>query len=196
MRPAFALFVTVVFYRILAGYFGSEHSWLLNFSPLAAIALCGPLIFPRRVALLLPLGMLLASDIVLNARFGVAPVSVEMLARYVPLALIAWLGLHLQQRRGVGLFLSASVMGSTAFYLVTNTISWMTNPGYTKTLAGLWQALTVGLPGYPPTWMFFRNSLISDSCFAMAFLGCLAFAAHAKTAAGSVGHDTEKSIGA
>jgi hypothetical protein len=32
------------------------------------------------------------------------------------------------------------------------------------------QALTTGLPGYPPTWTFFRNSLIGDLLFAAFFI--------------------------
>jgi hypothetical protein len=127
MIPAFTLFVAAVLYRILAGC-GSEHSWLLNFSPVAAIALCGPLIFPRRVALLLPLVLLLASDIVLNAHFGAALVTAEMLVRYGALVLITLLGLCLRECRRVGTFLLASVAGSTTFYLITNTVSWLTGP--------------------------------------------------------------------
>ena len=176
MIPALILFVAVVLYRIFAGYLGAEHSWLLNFSPVAAIALCGPVIFPRRVALILPLAILLASDIILNAKFSEALVSREMLARYLALALIAWVGLRLRQSPRAGSFLPACMAGSAGFYLITNTASWLTAPGYAKTAAGWWQALTLGLPGYPPTWLFFRNSLASDVCFTLAFLACLALA--------------------
>ena len=174
MIPTFTLFIAVVLYRILAGYYGAENSWLLNFSPLAAIALCGPLVFPRRVALILPLAILLVSDLVLNVQFGAALITGEMLARYGALALVALLGLRLRECRKLGVFLSASVAGSTGFYLITNTVSWLTALGYAKTFAGWCQALTVGLPGYLPTWTFFRNSLVSDVCFTLAFIGCLA----------------------
>lgn len=54
MKFACPLFVAVVLYRIVAADLGAEHLWLLNFLPLAALALCGPKVFPRRVALLLP----------------------------------------------------------------------------------------------------------------------------------------------
>lgn len=176
MIPALTLLVAVVLYRIFAGYLGADHSWLLNFSPVAAIALCGPVIVPRRVAVILPLGILLASDLILNMKFGAALVSHEMLARYLALALIAWLGLRLRQSPRAGWFLTACAAGSAGFYLITNTTSWLTAPGYAKTAAGWWQALTLGLPGYPPTWLFFRNSLASDLCFTLAFLACLALA--------------------
>ncbi len=174
MTPTIIMFIAVVLYRILAGYWGAEYSWLLNFSPLAAVALCGPLVFPRCVALILPLAILLVSDLVLNAHFGAALITGEMLARYGALAFVALLGLRLRECRRVGTFLLASLAGSTGFYLITNTVSWLTDPGYVKTVAGWCQALTVGLPGYLPTWTFFRNSLVSDLCFTLVFVGCLA----------------------
>ncbi|MEO6786006.1 MAG: DUF6580 family putative transport protein, partial [Chthoniobacteraceae bacterium] len=46
-------------------------------------------------------------------------------------------------------------------------------PGYAKTAAGWLQSLTVGLPGYPPTWIFYRNTLAGDMLFAVLFLMCM-----------------------
>jgi hypothetical protein len=173
MKLACPLFLAVVLYRIIAADHGGDHLWHLNFSPLAALALCGPFIFPRRIALLLPLSILLVSDVALNAHFRAAFVPGEMLPRYVALALLAMLGLRLREHRGVGVLLLASGIGSLGFYLITNTASWLASPGYAKSVAGWSQALTVGLPSYPPTWLFFRNSLVSDLCFAAAFLVCM-----------------------
>ena len=58
------------------------------------------------------------------------------------------------------------------FYGITNAFSWLTDPGYVKNFAGLIQALTVGLPQYgaTPSWMFFRNSLLSDLAFTAIFV--------------------------
>lgn len=175
MNTPILLFVAVVLYRIIAAFGGAEHPWLLNFSPVVAIALCGPVIFPRRVALVLPLAILLASDILLNAHFGADWITGEMLARYVVLVLVAVLGMRLRERRHVGTFLLASAAGSTGFYLIANTVSWITAPEYAKTVAGWWQALTIGIPGFPPTWLFFRNSLVSDACFTVGLLACFAW---------------------
>ncbi|MEI2723923.1 MAG: DUF6580 family putative transport protein [Verrucomicrobiota bacterium] len=183
MNTALLLFVAVVLYRLLAACYSADHSWLLNFSPVVALALCGPLTFPRQVALVLPLAILFASDVVLNAHFGAALVTGEMLARYVALVLIALLGLRLRKARSLGTFLLASTAGSSSFYLITNTVSWWTAPEYAKTMAGWGQALTIGIPGFPPTWVFFRNSLISDGCFTMVLLGCLMLAARTKGSA-------------
>ena len=43
------------------------------------------------------------------------------------------------------------------------------------------QALTVGLPQYgaTPTWMFFRNSLVSDLLFTLLFVACMSFSRRA-----------------
>ena len=52
----------------------------------------------------------------------------------------------------------------------------MQDPGYPKTLAGWLQALTTGLPGYPPTWTFFRNSFLSGGLFTGLFAGAMKLA--------------------
>ena len=61
------------------------------------------------------------------------------------------------------------------FYAITNAFSWLTDPGYVKNFTGLIQALTVGLPQYgaTPTWMFFRNSLVSDLLFSLLVVACM-----------------------
>ena len=169
-------FIAIILFRLFAACAGVHDTWWLNFSPLAAIALCGPLIFRRRMAFVLPLAILLISDIILNAHFGFALLTGQMVARYAALALIVLLGIHLRSRTKTGGFLLASVGASTGFYLITNTMSWLTSPGYAKTLGGWIQSLTVGLPGFPPTVLFFRNSLISDLCFTAGMLGCIALA--------------------
>jgi hypothetical protein len=65
------------------------------------------------------------------------------------------------------------LIGALIFYVVTNIASWMFDPGYPKTLPGLFQALTTGLPGYPPTWTFLKNTLISGGLFTGLFAGVM-----------------------
>jgi hypothetical protein len=69
------------------------------------------------------------------------------------------------------------LFASLIFYVVTNGFSWLADPGYVKNFAGLIQALTVGLPAYgaTPTWMFFRNSVLSDLLFTVLFVVCMNF---------------------
>ena len=72
-----------------------------------------------------------------------------------------------------------TTLGSCLFFLFTNTESWIELPGYTKTLQGWWQAMTVGLPGYPSTLLFFRNTVLSDLLFTALFLATQAISAKA-----------------
>jgi hypothetical protein len=175
MIPALILFLVSASFRIALGIYGDTSAWLPNFAPLAAMALCGPLLFRRpSLALGLPLAILLVSDVVLNLHFGASPLDGGMLSRYVALSMIALLGFAIRGRAHAGGFLVAAFGGSAGFYLLTNTACWLTSPGYAKSVAGWIQALTVGLPGYPPTWLFLRNSVVSDLLFTTLILGCLA----------------------
>jgi hypothetical protein len=67
--------------------------------------------------------------------------------------------------------LFGGVLGALIFYLLTNTLSWLEMPQYARTLAGWIQALFTGLPGYPPSWEFFRNTLLSGAVFTALFVG-------------------------
>jgi hypothetical protein len=174
------LFVAAVAYRLALGLAPAHSDWLPNFAPLSAIALCGALFFPRRLAFLLPLGALLVSDALLDLRLGIAFFSVESLARYVALALVACIGFALRPRPTAGRILGGTVTGSALFYTITNTGSWLLEPAYAKTFAGWVQALSVGLPGYAPTYLFFRNTLVSDLLFTALFVLCFARTANRK----------------
>ena len=180
MIPALLLILSAVAYRIIAGLLiGSGVTWLSNFAPLAALALCGGAYFPPRFKFAVPLGALFISDLILNSRYGASLIDSHMLSRYFALALVGLIGLALQNRASFRTLLPASLVGSTIFYLITNAFSWLSDPGYAKNLAGLIQALTVGLPQYSatPTWMFFRNSLFSDLFFTLLFVSCMSVTA-------------------
>lgn len=175
MIAAIVLVLMTVAYRVILGISGSaQMDWWHNFSPMAAIALCGAVYFPRRVALLLPLGALFLSDLVLNSFYQVPWFSFEILPRYVALAMIAGFGWLLRDNPKPFFVLSSSLGASILFFLLTNTGSWLSNPQYAGTFSGWAQAMTTGTPGFPSTLFFFRNTLISDVFFTSLFLICLA----------------------
>jgi len=179
MIPALILTLSAVAYRVATGLLihSGQAAWLSNFAPLAAIALCGAAYFPTKFKFTVSLGALFISDLFLNYVYAAPLIQSHMLSRYVALALVGLLGFALQNRASVKTLLPASIVGSTIFYLITNTFSWLSDSGYVKNLAGLIQALTVGLPQYSatPTWMFFRNSLLSDLFFTLLFVACMNF---------------------
>ncbi len=176
MIPALLLVLSAVVYRVANGLLvQSGVTWLSNFAPLAAVALCGAVYFPPKLKFSVPLGALFVSDVILNYRYGASLIDSQILGRYFALVLVGCIGLLLQNRASLKTMLPASILGSTIFYFITNVFSWLSDPGYVKNFAGLIQALTVGLPQYSatPTWMFFRNSLLSDLFFTLLFLLCL-----------------------
>lgn len=178
MIPALLLILSAVAYRIVLRLFvHSDSTWLANFAPLAAIALCSAAYLPARYKFTLPLLALLGSDVVLNIHYGASLLDPLIFGRYLALIVVGCVGLALQHHASFKNLLPASIAGSTIFYIITNAFSWLSDPGYVKNFAGLVQALTVGLPAYSatPTWMFFRNSLVSDLLFTGLFVLCMHF---------------------
>ena len=176
MIPALLLVFSAVVYRVTTGLLiHSGASWLSNFAPLAAIALCSAAYFPKKYKFSVPLVTLFISDVVINFRYSAPLLDPQILVRYAALALVGCIGVLLQNRTSLKTLLPASIVGSTIFYVITNAFSWLIDPGYAKNFAGLIQSLTVGLPQYSatPSWMFFRNSIVSDLLFTLLFVICM-----------------------
>jgi hypothetical protein len=192
MIPALILLLSAVAYRIAAGLLihSGNALWLSNFAPMAAIALCGAAYFPAKFKFTVPLGALFISDLFLNYIYGAPLLQGQMVGHYFAFALVGLIGVALQSNASLKTLLPASLLGSTIFYFVTNIFSWLSDPGYSKSFAGFVQAQTVGLPVYggtTPTWMFFRNTLLSDLFFTFLFVACMSFGrnrrrAHAEAA--------------
>jgi hypothetical protein len=179
MIPAFLLVLLAVVYRIAVGIMvQSGTTSLASFAPIAAIALCSAAFFPGRYKFIIPMAGLFISDLVLNAYYGASMLHPAVLTHYLALTAVLFLGLALRDRVSFKTMLPASIGGSLIFYVISNTFSWLADPGYMKTFAGFIQALTVGLPAYSatPTWMFLRNALVSDLIFTSAFVLCVVLA--------------------
>ena len=175
MIPAFLLIVAAVAYRIVTGLaITSGSTSLSNFAPMAAIALCAAAYFPPKYRFSVPMIALLVSDVVLNTAYRFSLLSPFVISHYIGFALVGVLGLLLRNRASVKTLLPASIAASVIFYVVTGAVSWVFDPGYPKTLAGLFQSLTVGVSAFSatPSWMFFRNSVVSDLLFTGLFILC------------------------
>ena len=89
----------------------------------------------------------------------------------------------------VGL-LGGGVLGALLFYLITNTASWLFNPfqdpEYTKNVTGWLVALIRGTGGWPQTWEFFRNTLLSGGLFTALFVAAMKLTAPAESPADKV----------
>ncbi len=177
MVIALALILLASAYRIFAAW---EPS-LVNFSPLMALAFCGAVYFRSRLLWLVPFAALTLSDLYLNhyyaTQFGYEWTAGGALVRTACFAAALGLGWLVAQRKNWPNLFSGALGGALLFYLVTNTASWAGDALYAKTFAGWWQALTVGHPQFPPTLVFFRNSLVSDLLFTGIFALALEYAA-------------------
>jgi len=138
-----------------------------NFSPVTAVAICGAFLLPGALGWILPLGALMVSDFLLSLVLGYPALSSAQLVVWgTILALVGFARLVARGGFSPLRYFGSVFGGGVVFYLVTNTASWVANPAYPRDLGGLWMSLSTGLPGFPPTWMFFRNSLVSDFLFA------------------------------
>ena len=183
MPAAILLIVSVVFYRLFAGTSSTSglSEVFANFAPVAAIVFCGACFLPRRLAAFVAIGSLLASDLILNARYAASTEGVHLadiylsaafFLRYAAFAALFALGWWMARRdkRSLAPLVGGTIAGSLFFYLVSNTGAWLSTPEYAKSLAGWLQAQTTGLPGFPPAWTFLRASLLSDLLFTGLFI--------------------------
>lgn len=158
-----------------------------NFSAAYALAFCAGVYLPGRIGWWFPLGALVITDLGLNFYYShCLGLSVWELAtlksqlfNYVAYGLLIWLGRRFKPGDSFARLLGGGLLGSILFYLVTNTASWFFNPfgnpEYSKTLIGWLIALTKGTAGWPPTWEFFRNTLLSGGLFTGLFVGAMKF---------------------
>jgi hypothetical protein len=178
MVPALLLTFAALVYRLCFILAGAPFGWA-NFSPLASIFLCSGLFLPTKRAALWPVLGLVVSDVLINAHFNAPLLDTRMIPGYLCFGVIFLLGVclrHYHQVRPLPALLAAA-FASILFYLITNTVAWyfdapipLSVPIYPKSFAGWAQALTVGHPEFPPTYLFLRNTLISDLFFTTLFL--------------------------
>ncbi|MCD6052084.1 MAG: hypothetical protein K0Q55_3502 [Verrucomicrobia bacterium] len=145
-----------------------------NFSAAYALAFCAGAYFPARYVLWVPLVVMLGSDMIINVfYYKVAPVGSYMLVSYSLYALLIVLGRQFGPKAGFFKLLSGGILGAFLFYVISNTFAWMGNPAYLKTFEGWIKALTTGMDGFPPTWIFLKNTLLSGGLFTGLFVGAM-----------------------
>ena len=156
-----------------------------NFSAAYALVFCAGVYFSGRLGWWLPLATLLVTDLGLDLyyRFYVGwhvfeiPTLKYQLINYVAYVCLIWLGRRFKPQSSFVALLGGGVLGAVLFYLITNTASWLFNPfhnpEYTRTLMGWLTALTKGTAGWPQTWEFFRNTLLSGGLFTGLFVGAM-----------------------
>ena len=155
-----------------------------NFSAAYAVAFCAGVYFSGRMAWWLPLSTLVVTDVGLDLYYlhlgwkvFDLPVLKYQLFNYAAYGVLIWFGRRFNPRASFLALLGGGVLGALLFYLITNTASWFfnpfSNPEYTKNFMGWLTALTKGTAGWPQTWEFFRNTLLSGGLFTGLFAGAM-----------------------
>lgn len=153
------------------GFFPQEWG---SFSAAYAICFCAGVYFSKAVAWWLPLLTLFASDVAMNLYYyGTGPVTVYMLPNYAMYAGLVWLGRMHSRHSAWWRLVFGGVGGAFLFFVITNTVAWLQNDNYPKTFDGWLQAMTTGIPGWPPPWMFLRNTLLSGGLFTGLFAAAM-----------------------
>jgi len=165
-----------------------------NFSAAYAFAFCAGVYFSKKISWWLPLLVLLATDIALNFYYQhkypddnvwSASNLANLAFNYAAYAVLIFLGRRFKPQSSFISLLGGGILGAILFYLITNTASWFfnpfQNPEYAKTFAGWLLALTKGIGGYPSTWEFFRNTLLSGGIFTALFVGAAKLTATAES---------------
>lgn len=155
----------------------------MNFSVAYALMFCAGVFFPANLRWKVPFAAMFLTDLALNAyyqyakHYDVFSVSalVYLLGNYLGYAVLLALGRRFKPSSHFLGLLGGGVFGALLFYFITNTFSWLLNPfrnpEYTRDLAGWIVALTKGTSGFPQTWEFFRNTLLSGGLFTALFAG-------------------------
>lgn len=132
---------------------------LPNFTPIGAVALFSGVYLIGRWSWLVPLVVMLATDMVIG--WYDLPI---MASVYLSLGTIGLIGYAIRQHRQPLIIGLASLVGSVLFFVVTNAAVWAWGHLYPLTLTGLAASYVNALP-------FFRNTLLGDLGYTAVLFG-------------------------
>jgi len=171
MLPAAILLIAVVIFRLVPWMKGPEAvQAMAGFTPLMAFALCGGAFLPKRIALWFPVATVIFTHGVINALDGKPFLHAYGLVTAAAVVVISIVGIGVKKKASASVLFGACFASTVLFYLMSNTVSFFMDPGYAKSAAGWWQAVTTGLPQHEPqTWVFLVRQLAGDLLFTAGF---------------------------
>jgi hypothetical protein len=121
-----------------------------NFTPILAIALMSGLYIKKKFIVVLPISIMLVSDLIIGSHATVFWV-------YLSLILISLIGQVI--KNNISNIVLHSILSSVLFFIITNFGVWSLG-GYGYTFAGLIMSYTMAIP-------FFNNTLLSTFIFSL-----------------------------
>ncbi len=121
-----------------------------NFTAVGAIALfSGAVVKDKRLAFLIPISVLLFTDMIIGLHFSMFPV-------YTCFAFTVFMGIIIQSKQNIISIAFASLVSSLVFFLITNLPFWYWNLGlYPMNISGTMESYKMAIP-------FFKNQLVGD----------------------------------
>ncbi|OIO37124.1 MAG: hypothetical protein AUJ72_05135, partial [Candidatus Omnitrophica bacterium CG1_02_46_14] len=133
-----------------------------NFTPVMAIALFAGVVLTPQTALILPLIVMIASDLLIGPHM-LYPLT------WGSFFLVGLMGVAIRSNAKISRIFLGTLGGSILFYVVTNLGVFFYQGMYEKSFQGLAQCYLMALP-------FFRNSLLGDLFYSGLFFGIFFFA--------------------
>ena len=142
---------------------------MANFSPVGTMALFGGAYFAKKQwAFIVPMMALWLSNLILNNVFYTKYYPTFSfgfeLAVFVSFALVVVIGIVLLKRVNIVNLLTANILGTIGFFLISNFFVWAGGTMYPQTMEGLGMCFTMGLP-------FLKNTLLSNLLFSAVMFG-------------------------
>ncbi len=163
--------ISIIFLVGFSRHLAIDYPTLLNFSPVIAIFwFCGSYL-RGSISWIAPIVSIFISDLLLNPFYGRNLLEPFMLTTIISYVLIWWLGKRIGDSRSLAFWTSGALFSALLFHIITCSFSWIANPAYPKTIAGFFQAIIIGEPGFAPSYLFLRNSLLGTLFFSL----CLRF---------------------
>ncbi len=127
-----------------------------NFSPVYALVLFGGVYLDKRLSLVLPVILLMLTDLFL----GVYP---DAPFTWIGMAAIAAFGWMLREKRNVKNVFVTSLLAAVVFFLISNFGVWAMGGLYSLDMKGLADCYVMAVP-------FFKNALISTVVYSMILI--------------------------
>lgn len=133
------------------------HAW--NFAPIVAIGIFSGAYLGGKLAFIVPVVAMIASDIFIGFYDWQMNLSV-----YLAMGLAGCIGLFLRKKKNPLTIALAALVGSTIFFLITNGAVWLFTNMYEPTFSGLMASYIAGIP-------FYRNAIVGDVWYSLLFFG-------------------------
>ncbi|OGY88922.1 MAG: hypothetical protein A2927_00060 [Candidatus Komeilibacteria bacterium RIFCSPLOWO2_01_FULL_45_10] len=130
-----------------------------NFAPIGALALFAGVYLPKKWSLILPITLMLISDIFVG--FYDPRLMAVVYSCFLLTAVIGW---SVKKNKNILTILTASLGMSVFFFLATNLAVWAFSEWYPHNFGGLMLSYYLAVP-------FFRNTLFGDLFFTAVFFG-------------------------